>query len=73
MKTTGKVVGYARVSSSGQSLGVQLEKLEAYPCDKIFQEKISGVDRNRPELLSCLDYVREGDTLVVTRIDRFAR
>lgn len=64
-------VGYARVSSLGQSLEVQLKKLEG--CDKIFQEKVSGVDRNREQLKQCLDYVREGDVIVVTKLDRLAR
>lgn len=65
------VVGYARVSSVGQSLEVQLEKLTA--CDKIFQEKRSGTFNQRSRLQACLEYVREGDTLVVTRLDRLAR
>lgn len=65
------VVGYARVSSVGQSLDVQLDKLK--PCDKIFQEKRSGSTNKRPRLKACLEYVREGDTLVVTRLDRLAR
>ncbi len=64
-------VGYARVSSVGQSLDVQLDKLSA--CQKIFQEKKSGASSARPELKTCLEYVREGDTLVVTRLDRLAR
>lgn len=64
-------VGYARVSSVGQSLDVQLEKLEG--CDKIFSEKASGVDGSRPALKACLEYLREGDTFVFTRIDRLAR
>lgn len=65
------VVGYARVSSVGQSLDVQLDKLKH--CDKIFKEKRSGVSNKRPRLKACLEYVREGDTLVVTRLDRLAR
>jgi len=65
------VVGYARVSSVGQSLEVQLEKLQA--CDKLFQEKRSGTSNQRSQLQACLEYVREGDTLVVTRLDRLAR
>ncbi len=65
------VVGYARVSSVGQSLDVQLDKLKH--CDKIFQEKKSGTSHQRPQLSDCLEYVREGDTLVVTRLDRLAR
>ena len=64
-------VGYARVSSVGQSLEVQLEKLKQ--CDKIYQEKHSGSSGKRPRLDACLEYVREGDTLVVTRLDRLAR
>ena len=64
-------VGYARVSSTGQDLSVQLEKLGG--CDKVFKEKRSGVDTGRPELKRCLEYLREGDTLLVTKIDRLAR
>ena len=66
-------VGYARVSSTGQDLAVQLEKLESAGCDKVFKEKRSGVDAGRPELKRCLEYLREGDTLLVTKIDRLAR
>ena len=64
-------VGYARVSSVGQSLEVQLDKLKH--CDKIYQEKKSGASGKRPRLQACLEYIREGDTLVVTRLDRLAR
>jgi DNA invertase Pin-like site-specific DNA recombinase len=68
------LVGYARVSSVGQSLDVQLEALEAAGCDKIFAEKRSGVSRReRTELADALSFVREGDTFVVTRLDRLAR
>jgi len=65
------VVGYARVSSVGQSLDVQLDKLKH--CDKLFQEKRTGTSNQRTRLKACLEYVREGDTLVVTRLDRLAR
>jgi DNA invertase Pin-like site-specific DNA recombinase len=65
------LVGYARVSSAGQSLNVQVDKLTH--CDKIFQEITSGASATRPRLEECLDYVREGDTFVVTRLDRLAR
>lgn len=64
-------VGYARVSSVGQSLDVQLDKLKA--CDKVFKEKRTGTSSKRPRLKACLEYVREGDTLVVSRLDRLAR
>ena len=64
-------IGYARVSTVGQSLDVQLDKLK--DCEKIFQEKMSGTNDKRPRLQACLEYVREGDSLVVTRLDRLAR
>ena len=67
-------VGYARVSSSGQSLEVQLEALKNIGCEKIFQEKVSGTStQGRTQLKDCLEFVREGDELVLTRIDRLAR
>lgn len=65
------LIGYARVSSVGQSLEVQLDKLQY--CDKIFEEKKSAASGKRQRLEACLEYVREGDTLVVTRLDRLAR
>ena len=64
-------VGYARVSSVGQSLDVQREKLTS--CDELFEEKRSGTTDARPQLKECLNYVRDGDQLIVTRIDRLAR
>ena len=70
----GQLIGYSRVSSAGQSLDVQLQRLAAVGCDKVFQEKQSGRQAdNRPQLQACLSYVREGDTLAITRIDRAAR
>jgi len=66
--------GYARVSTAGQDLAVQLDALKAAGCQTIRSEKKSGSDRNgRTELQTLLDFLREGDTLVVTRIDRLAR
>ena len=65
------LIGYARVSSIGQSLDVQRAKLQA--CEKVFEEQRSGTTDARPRLHACLDYVREGDILVVTRLDRLAR
>lgn len=68
------LVGYARVSSSSQSLDVQVEALEAAGCDKLFQEKRSGTNAaDRDALADALDFVRDGDTLVITRLDRLAR
>ena len=65
------LIGYARVSSVGQSLDVQIDKLNH--CEKIFEEKKSGTSGKRPRLQACLEYVRAGDTLVITRLDRLAR
>lgn len=66
-------VGYARVSSSGQNLQSQIEALESVGCTKIFQEKKSGTNTNRTELNEALDFVRDGDTFMVTRLDRCSR
>jgi DNA invertase Pin-like site-specific DNA recombinase len=66
--------GYARVSTTGQSLDVQLDKLKAYGCDVIRSEKKSGTSTDgREELKVLLEFIREGDSLVVTRLDRLAR
>lgn len=68
------LVGYARVSSTGQSLDIQLDHLAKAGCEKIFAEKMSGRStKDRAELAQAMDFVREGDTLVVTRLDRLAR
>lgn len=67
------LVGYARVSTTDQNYELQIEALKQAGCKKIFSEKISGTKRERPELELCLDYLREGDILMVTRIDRLAR
>lgn len=67
------VVGYARVSTVGQSLDVQLDKLNQRGCEKIYSDKKSGTTADRPELKQCLDYVRDGDKLVITKLDRLAR
>lgn len=66
-------IGYARVSSTGQSLEVQLGKLSQVKCDRIYQEKRSGRTADRPEFQACMNYLREGDTLVITRLDRLTR
>ena len=68
------LVGYARVSSSGQSLDVQLEQLEAAGCARIYSEKFTGTTTaGRDKLEEAIGLVREGDVLVVTRLDRLAR
>jgi DNA invertase Pin-like site-specific DNA recombinase len=65
------LIGYARVSSWGQSLEVQLEKLSH--CDLVFKEKQSARTDAREQLQKCLDYLCEGDTLIITKLDRLAR
>jgi DNA invertase Pin-like site-specific DNA recombinase len=68
------LVGYARVSSAGQSLEVQTDALRAAGCEKLFTEKESGSStHNRKALADALEFIREGDSFVVTRIDRLAR
>ena len=64
-------IGYARVSSYGQSLEVQLEKLSF--CDTVFQEKQSARSDDREQLQRCLNYLNDGDSLVITKLDRLAR
>ncbi len=64
---------YARVSSTGQKLDVQRELLEKEGCKHFFEEKVSGKDRNRPELTLMLKTIRKGDVVVVTKLDRLAR
>ncbi len=68
------LVGYARVSTSGRSLDVQLDALRGAGCEETFAEKRSGSSTaGRVELDNALSFVRKGDTLVVTRLDRLAR
>jgi DNA invertase Pin-like site-specific DNA recombinase len=66
-------VGYARVSTEDQSLDLQRPRLSTAGCEKLFEEKISGAKRNRPELEKLLGEIRAKDVLVVTRLDRLAR
>jgi len=67
------IVGYARVSTEDQSLDVQIGQLKEAGCEKIFSEKISGSKSDREQLNALLDYVREGDTVICTKMDRIAR
>src|SRR6202048_5497691 len=67
-------IGYPRVSTTDQDLTVQIQALKAVGCDVIRKERASGTTtKGRAELATILDFIREGDTLVVTRIDRLAR
>lgn len=68
------IVGYARVSTTDQDLTIQQAALDRARCEKVFSEKKSGTSTAAREALAqCLEFMREGDTLVVTRIDRLAR
>ena len=67
------LIGYARVSTDDQHLDNQRIALLAAGCQRIYEEKISGAKRERPELTRVLDHLREGDVLVATRLDRLAR
>ncbi|WP_163581122.1 recombinase family protein [Gracilibacillus saliphilus] len=65
--------GYARVSTKGQDLNGQIEQLENEGCEVIYKEKITGTNKKRPEFNKLLDELTKGDTLVITKLDRFAR
>lgn len=67
------IYGYARVSTTGQDLSSQINTLKGQGCQKIYQEKFTGTTRKRPEFEKLLSEIRVGDTIVVTKLDRFAR
>jgi DNA invertase Pin-like site-specific DNA recombinase len=66
-------LGYARVSSDGQSLSAQLEELKTAGSDRVFQEKVSGARSDRRELARLMARIGEGDVVIVCRLDRLAR
>jgi DNA invertase Pin-like site-specific DNA recombinase len=69
------LIGYARTSTVEQVAGLEAQQraLKAAGCDKVFAEQVSSVDHRREQLEALIDYAREGDTLVVTKLDRLAR
>lgn len=70
------LIGYARTSTTEQKAGLaaQLRELDQVNCEKVFQEEVSSVDKDgREQLAAALEFIREGDTLVVTKLDRLAR
>ena len=71
----GAIIGYARTSTAEQVAGLadQIADLKSEGCARVFSEQVSSVDAARPQLAACLDYLREGDTFVVTKPDRLAR
>lgn len=72
---TGVLAGYGRTSTTDQRAGLedQIEELKRAGCTRIFAEHVSAVDRHRPELEAALDWLRSGDTFIVTKPDRLAR
>lgn len=65
--------GYARVSTADQNLERQIDQLNNCRCERIFQEKITGAKKDRPELMKLLDMLREGDIIIVTELTRLSR
>src|ERR1700722_19531036 len=67
------LVGYARVSTNLQSTDGQIDALHTAGCERVFEESMSGTRADRPQLAVALEFAREGDVLVVARLDRLAR
>lgn len=67
------IVGYARVSTSEQNISLQKEELKKYGAEKIFEDKISGSKKDRPGLNKMMEMIREGDTLIIWKLDRLGR
>ena len=65
-------IGYARVSTQDQKLDLQLDDLKKLGCEKIYQEKVSS-GKDRPELNKMIEHLREGDTIMVWKLDRLCR
>lgn len=65
--------GYARVSTAGQDLEAQIQQLQTEGCQEVYSEKYTGTTKDRPQFQAVLAALQEGDTLVVTKLDRFAR
>lgn len=67
------LIGYARVSTNDQNLDRQLDSLNAAGVERIYQEKITGTKKKRPELEKLMDHLREGDTVIITSLTRLSR
>jgi DNA invertase Pin-like site-specific DNA recombinase len=67
------IIGYVRVSRNEQNLELQLDALKKIGCEQIFQEKISGGEKERPQYLKMIELLRKGDVITVWRIDRLGR
>lgn len=67
------ILGYARCSTEEQNLDWQTDALEAYGCERIFQEKFTGIRKDRPELMRMMDMLRQGDTIIICELTRLSR
>ena len=67
------IIGYARVSTDEQNLDAQIDALNVAGAERIFQEKVTGKNRQRPELQRLLDQLRSDDVVIITKYDRLAR
>lgn len=67
------IIGYARVSTLDQNLDRQIDQLQAAGCERIYQEKITGTRRERPELDRMIEALREGDTIIISELTRLSR
>jgi DNA invertase Pin-like site-specific DNA recombinase len=72
-KNAGTLIGYQRVSTNAQDAQLQADALAEAGCSRIFEDKASGKNADRAGLLAALDYIREGDTLTVWKLDRLGR
>jgi DNA invertase Pin-like site-specific DNA recombinase len=67
------IIGYARVSTNDQNLNLQIDELKNYKCERIFEEKLSGTKKDRPQLSEMLKILRPGDKVVIYKLDRISR
>jgi DNA invertase Pin-like site-specific DNA recombinase len=67
------IIGYARVSTMDQNLNMQIDALNKYGCDRIYEEKITGTKKDRPQLAEMMTILRPGDKVVINKLDRISR